>query len=160
MGGLPLSKRYFGRHPLSPFIDGMATIPAMREVRLSPDAAPVAREIYRRMRALGLGQKALAVTAGVNETYVRDLFHAKSKNPKHEQLAKLAQALGCTLNDLIHPGWPGEFEEGENTAKTPEEMAWLRVWRRASLEGRSRLTDAIEDALLGDLTSRHKAKGS
>lgn len=68
----------------------------------------IAREIERRMVALEMNQKHLARAAGLNETYVRDILKGKSKNPKHEQLAKLADALGCTLNDLL-PHAPGKL---------------------------------------------------
>ncbi len=63
----------------------------------------IAREVERRMLALEMNQKHLARAAGLNETYVRDILKGKSRNPKHEHLAKLADALGCTLNDLLPP---------------------------------------------------------
>lgn len=106
----------------------------------------------------GLGQKALALKAKVNETYVRDLFVGKSKNPKNDQLSKIAEALGCTLNDLTNPGWAEGIEESEKTAQSPEEVELLRIWRRAAPTGRARIADAIESAMLGDLSSILKAK--
>jgi transcriptional regulator with XRE-family HTH domain len=130
----------------------------MRELRLSPDAGPVAREVYRRMGAMGLGQKALALRAGLNETYVRDLFRGKSKNPKNQQLSKIAKALGCTLNDLTNPRGAENIEENEKSAQSSEEVALLRVWRRASPTGRDRITEAIEQAMLGGLPSLRKTK--
>lgn len=63
----------------------------------------IAKEVERRMLLLGMQQKHLARAAGLNETYVRDLIKGKSKNPKNEHLAKLAEALGCTIGDLMPP---------------------------------------------------------
>lgn len=118
----------------------------MRDVELSPDAAPVAREIYRRMKAAKLGQKALAQIAGVNDTYVRDILKAKSLNPKSEQLSKVAEALGCTLLDLTDPRPAGEVPPATEIVDDPDELAWLALWRRLTPVGRRRmLAGAAED---------------
>nr|WP_314075043.1 helix-turn-helix domain-containing protein [uncultured Roseococcus sp.] len=63
----------------------------------------VAKEVERRMLLLGMQQKHLARAAGLNETYVRDLIKGKSKNPRNDHLARLAEALGCTVADLMAP---------------------------------------------------------
>lgn len=63
----------------------------------------VALEIERRMNAAEMNAKQLARAAGLNETYVRDILKGRSRNPKHEQLAKLADALDATVNDLLPP---------------------------------------------------------
>lgn len=63
-------------------------------------STPLAREIERRMKALKLNRKSLSKKAGLNETYLRDLFEGKVKSPRLESLEKLALALGCTVNDF------------------------------------------------------------
>jgi transcriptional regulator with XRE-family HTH domain len=60
----------------------------------------IARNVRLRMKAKGLGQKALSLKAGLNDTYVRDLFKGKSLNPRQEHLQKLALALECRVSDL------------------------------------------------------------
>lgn len=60
----------------------------------------IARNLRMRMEAEPIGQKALAVRAGLNETYVRDILVGKSLNPRQEHLTKLARALHCNVADL------------------------------------------------------------
>lgn len=103
---------------------------------LSPNAVPVAREVYRRMVAAGISQKALALSAGLNETYARDLFTGRSQKPQAEQLQKLAVVLGCDIEDLMSTAAP----VGENKVNNivdfsnilplhPSEFALIRLWR-------------------------------
>jgi transcriptional regulator with XRE-family HTH domain len=113
----------------------------VREVELSADALPVAREIHRRMVAAGLGQKSLAALAGVNETYIRDIFKARSLNPKWDQLSKVAAALGCTVSELTNPRPPGVPPETGQFVDDPDELAWLSFWRRLSPAGRGKMLD-------------------
>ncbi|BBC80835.1 MAG: LexA family transcriptional regulator [Acetobacter orientalis] len=63
----------------------------------------VAEELERRMTLLGLTQKALARSAGVGDTYVRDILKGKSRNPGGEKLERIAAILGCTARDLLFP---------------------------------------------------------
>ncbi len=56
------------------------------------------------MEARGFSRKSLALAAGKNETYVRDIITGKSKHPAASNLALLADALGCTLEELTSPG--------------------------------------------------------
>src|SRR5689334_7649933 len=73
----------------------------MRRARPLPqDATPLAHQVHKRMMELGISQKALALRAGLNQTYVRDLFTGHTRNPKYAHLEKLAQALGCEIADL------------------------------------------------------------
>jgi transcriptional regulator with XRE-family HTH domain len=60
----------------------------------------IARNVRARMAKMGIGQKALALKAGLNATYVRDILQGKSANPRQGHLAKLAGALGCRSADL------------------------------------------------------------
>jgi transcriptional regulator with XRE-family HTH domain len=59
------------------------------------------RELQRRMTLARLSQKRLALMAGLNETAVRDIVTGRSQHPRHDTLQKLANALDCTVNDLI-----------------------------------------------------------
>jgi len=64
----------------------------------------IAQELRRRMEERGFKQKALAIAADLNETYVRDILKGKSKNPEASKLARLAEALGCTSDQLLGKG--------------------------------------------------------
>jgi transcriptional regulator with XRE-family HTH domain len=64
------------------------------------DAGPLARNLRIWMEYRGFGQKALALKAKLNETYVRDILKGKSRNPTQSRLSKLAEALDCSLDDL------------------------------------------------------------
>jgi len=64
----------------------------------------IAKELRRRMDEKGFKQKALALAADLNETYVRDILKGKSKNPEASKLARIAAALGCSSDDLLGKG--------------------------------------------------------
>lgn len=61
----------------------------------------LSRRVADLMAARGTNQKHLAQMAGLNETYVRDVLTGRSKNPRHQHLAKLAEALGTTIDQLV-----------------------------------------------------------
>lgn len=84
------------------------------------------------MVSLGLTQKALAMLAGVNETYVRDLYKGKSRNPTTGKLAAIARALGCRLEDLTDPRRPGLGEQAGQDSEHLSELAVVGLWRRLS----------------------------
>jgi transcriptional regulator with XRE-family HTH domain len=113
----------------------------------SPGAIPIAYEVHRRMVDLGLSQKALAVRAGLGPSYVADLFAGKSRNPKNEQLEKLAKALGCEVADLTHPQRAAsndpERHDGVDASSIlplyPSELPLLRLWRVLSRDARDQL---------------------
>lgn len=74
-----------------------------------------------------LGQKRLALLAGVNPTYVRDILKGRSRNPEAEKLARVAAALDWQLADLpvgITQAQPGEF------VRDPGELILLATWRK------------------------------
>lgn len=60
----------------------------------------IVRELRRRMEAMHLDKKTLSVRAGLGESYVRDLFSGKSKNPTASKLGRLAKVLGCATADI------------------------------------------------------------
>ena len=64
----------------------------------------IAKELKRRMDEKGFRQKSLATAADLNDTYVRDILKGKSKNPEASKLARIAQVLGCTSDDLLGKG--------------------------------------------------------
>lgn len=69
------------------------------------------------MLALGMNRKHLSKAAGLNETYVRDLLEGKMRSPRAENLAKLADALDCTIADLQ----PAKMRMGfERAAASPD----------------------------------------
>lgn len=47
--------------------------------------------------------KRLSLESGVGETGVRDIISGRSKQPQNGTLAKIADKLGCTVNDLVTP---------------------------------------------------------
>jgi transcriptional regulator with XRE-family HTH domain len=107
----------------------------------------VANEIRRRMESLGMSPKALSLKAGLNETYVRDLFSGRSKNPRNAHLHALAVALGCTVLDLMDPRPPGRRPQASEVVDAPEELAFLRFWRALTPEGKAEFIQrAIESA--------------
>ena len=117
-----------------------------REPKLSPNAGPLAREVHKRATEAGVGQKALAELAGLNETYVRDLYKARVFNPRHEHLAKLAAALGCTIDELISAGMQ-RVQDADARAHTAEERALLVTWRTKGADGevmRQAIVETIE----------------
>lgn len=147
------------------------------------EMSPLAREITRRMAAGALGQKALALKAGLNETAVRDILVGKSRHPRHDTVEKLAGALGCAVAELLGgaPTAEGDFVlvgvydvaaaagegiiiEGEHeTGKLAFRADWLRSVTRArpdelavvTVRGDSmHPTLADGDTILVDLTQR------
>ena len=57
------------------------------------------------MVAAGYNQKSLARAAGLNETAVRDILKARSKNPRIDTLDALARTLGCSVATLRGNDW-------------------------------------------------------
>lgn len=64
------------------------------------DDGPLAKNVRIWMDFRDIGQKALSLKAGLNETYVRDILKGRSRNPTQSRLAKLAGALDCSVEDL------------------------------------------------------------
>jgi transcriptional regulator with XRE-family HTH domain len=138
------------------------TMPDMpRTPSLSPDAIPIAREIYRRMVEAGFSQKTLADAAGVNATYCRDLFAGRSKNPKSDQLQLIAKALDCTVEDLQNPGnarqaAPNQVVQLPSPLQLrPAEIPVLKVWRLLDRPHQDRIFNAMLDAV--DAATSRKA---
>lgn len=110
----------------------------MKEPVIDPGAIPLAHEVHRRMIAAGLRQKSLALKAGLNPTYVRDLFRGRSRNPKERELSKLAAALKCELSDLANPRGSGAEPLDKDCVKDIEEIRLLDIWRTLTPQARLR----------------------
>lgn len=125
-----------------------------RPPAISPDATEVARAIYDRMVAKKWGQTRLDSEAGLKEGYSRDLFRGKSKSPQTEQVAKIARALGCRVEDL-DPRWAsGEPEIGEVVDSPSEfevladsEKSLLRLWRILKPSAKRLVMAAMRDMI-------------
>jgi SOS-response transcriptional repressor LexA len=63
--------------------------------------SPLAQRLAKRMDRLNLNNSQLGRLSGTSETFVRDIRRGKSLNPGPEKLAKLAAALGTTLEWLV-----------------------------------------------------------
>jgi transcriptional regulator with XRE-family HTH domain len=77
------------------------------------------------MEFRGFGQKALALKAKLNETYVRDILKGKSRNPTQSRLRKVAEALDCSVEDLT-----GDATESRHS--DPARVVWNAVYDRLS----------------------------
>lgn len=95
----------------------------------------LAYELEQRMRAAGFNQRSLAVAAGLNETYVRDLLRGRSRNPKSGHLAKLAETLGCSVSDLAEPGVACYQHQLGPPVYTESEQAVIRMLRAMTPDG-------------------------
>jgi transcriptional regulator with XRE-family HTH domain len=78
----------------------------------------IAKEIRRRMQLLGFSAERLSLAAGLNKTYVRDIFTGRARSPKLDNLAKLAGALGCSVDELTGQDPPRR----EDQAQTDPEL--------------------------------------
>jgi len=66
----------------------------------STPQSPMGQRIIQRMEELGLNAKQLSLSAGLNETYVRDLLKAETPNPRLNHLKALAEKLDVTVEWL------------------------------------------------------------
>lgn len=121
-----------------------------RPPRISPDASPVAHAIYERMVERGFNQRSLSLAAGLGATYVRDMFMAVSKNPKSEQLGRIARALGCSVEELTGLGGPEAEQHRDNVVDlfdlgklSGTEPVLIRMWRLLSDSAKLRALDYI-----------------
>lgn len=56
--------------------------------------------VQEKRKELGLSQERLALTAGLDRTFVWKIEHGK-RNPSLESLFKVSQALGVAPDDLV-----------------------------------------------------------
>lgn len=103
---------------------------------------PFAERLRWRMKDLGVTQAGLATRAGVHERTVGYLLSGETKEPETVTLAKLAGALGTTMEEL----WTGE---GERSASGMEERWLLGEYRRLEKDQRGELLEYLRD--VGDM---------
>ncbi|MGH6720204.1 MAG: XRE family transcriptional regulator [Alphaproteobacteria bacterium] len=106
------------------------------------EMSPLAHEIAARMATAGLGQKALALKAGLNETAVRDILVGKSRHPRHDTVEKLAQALGCTVAELLGGGGAGRA----HPAPATDDFVLIGVYDVAAAAGEGIIIDGEYEA--------------
>jgi transcriptional regulator with XRE-family HTH domain len=104
------------------------------------DPSALARRLRAIMQARDIGQKKLALMAGVNETYVRDILKGKSRSPQAAKLSAVAAALGLRPSDLVDVGTT--TEPGELVSDAAE-LVLLTTWRKLSEQEREGVLDFI-----------------
>jgi transcriptional regulator with XRE-family HTH domain len=73
---------------------------------------PTIGEVVRAWREFrGLRPTELAQRAGVRKSYLSELEHNKTANPKQEHLAKIAEALAIPVLDILARRMPGNADE-------------------------------------------------
>ena len=85
----------------------------MRRITVTEDMTPIARMLVER----GMTKKELAEKSGVPLPTIDQWTRRLRKNPNVYQLYKVAQTLGCHIEDLIEP----ELAEASATKSAPEE---------------------------------------
>ncbi len=111
-------------------------------------ATRLAGEIRRRMEAGGFNQKALARAAGLNQTAVRDILIGKSRRPRHDTLQKLAQALACSLMDLVEPGAaaPAAPAAMASRPRLDDEFAFIPAYEVSAAAGEGIVIDVEHES--------------
>ncbi|MXV35941.1 MULTISPECIES: helix-turn-helix domain-containing protein [unclassified Saccharibacter] len=107
------------------------------------------REITRRMEEKGIGQKRLALEADLKETYVRDILKGKSKRPDVFSIGRLAQVLGCSIEELVglstvNASSVDSFKPPSQSLYTEEEIAIVDLWRSLVPNQREHLIGLFE----------------
>jgi len=121
---------------------------------------PTAYAIEALMKECDTNPKRLAKSAGVGETYIRDIIKGRSLDPQTGKLVKVASALSCSLDDLVLIGKAlrdgASFDDlkGRLKASGPDparqalyaeqEFALVELWRELSPSQRSALLSFIE----------------
>jgi len=98
-----------------------------------------------RMLARGFEATSLANAAGVKVSFVRDILAGRSHNPHVEQLARVAAALHCGVEDLSRPQPRPDATPSHDprTLALAELNAKLRSMSVTEIEIVSRLVDAL-----------------
>ena len=79
----------------------------------------ISRHIKEKMVEKGLSAHALEKLAGLKLSAVQNIIYGRSKNPSVNILIPIAQALGCTVSDLL--------EEDREIAAAPKEEATAKA---------------------------------
>jgi phage repressor protein C with HTH and peptisase S24 domain len=81
--------------------------------------------LLRLMDERGFNPRSLSKAAKLNETAVRDIIERRSKNPRRDTLTKLADALRCSLAELLGgeaDGFLAQPVEIEQRAEMPRNL--------------------------------------
>lgn len=81
-------------------------VTVMPRTGASPQYATIRERLEERRQAKGMTGNQVARLAGLGATYYNDIIAGKSKNPRREDLAKVADVLGCDVGYLV-----GEVDE-------------------------------------------------
>ena len=100
--------------------------------------------LRRLMRAKGIGNKALSEKASIPIGTLNKIIYGETTNPSLEMLTALAQALECTLDDLIDDNF--FCNSSINSAPINEnETQLLALFRQLNGEGQDKLIDNCRD---------------
>lgn len=67
----------------------------------SPHYETIKERLEERRQAKGMTGNQVARAAGLGATYYNDIISGKSKNPRRDDLAKVADVLGCDVSYLL-----------------------------------------------------------
>lgn len=119
---------------------------------LPEDTSPMVREIHRRMLAAGLNPTSLAKRAGVKGV-LADAFSGKQKTIGSRFLPKIADALGCGVNELLNPRRPEldrqtgrDLDEGNDrkgAENAERRRALLAFWNVLSDDAQRRVFELV-----------------
>lgn len=73
--------------------------------RTAPSHALLRTRIAQRRLRAGLNQQDLAERTGFSVPTIQRLERGITFNPGIRQLALIAEALGCSIDDLVEPAW-------------------------------------------------------
>ena len=88
----------------------------MRRITVTEDMTPIARMLVDR----GMTKKELAQKSGVPLPTIDQWTRRIRRNPNVYQLYKVAQVLGCHIEDLIEPELAEKVSDQEAQTESPE----------------------------------------
>lgn len=80
---------------------------------------PISRQIKEKMTERGLSAHALEKLAGLKLSAVQNIIYGRSKNPSMNILLPIAQALDCTVSELLEEDVPVGGHKNISLAHTP-----------------------------------------
>ena len=116
----------------------------MTETLLDLRKRRMADAIYRRMLAAGLNQTTLAKAAGLHSGYVTRYINAEQM-PRSENLKRLADGLGCSLQELVAEAEGGEAVPDDYLAVKAEggNSYRLHLRKKVSSEQAARILEVL-----------------
>lgn len=132
-----------------------------------PEPGIVGRNIKKRLDVLGYDDVArFSRKAGVKRTYVTDILEGRSQGPRSPNLRLVADALECTVDNLISPTYDGGSGSGGDPERSdainpprklalhPSEHALIRLWRHLPVSAKDLALDYITELALAARSSR------